>query len=255
MTGSPEARALAETIASSKRIVAFTGAGISTESGIPDFRSPTGIWARFDPGEFTIQNYLRDPEHRKRVWRMRLEFVGTRYEPNAGHRALVDLERMGLLDSVVTQNVDGLHQDAGSTTVLEVHGTSRLVRCLRCRDELPTGAVLDRVRAGEEDPHCARCGGLLKSATIAFGEAMPQDVMDEALGRARSCDLCLVAGSSLVVYPAAGIPVEAVRFGARLAIVNAEETPQDDVAVVIARGRIGEVLPSAVAAAREILGA
>lgn len=246
---------LAETIAAARRIVAFTGAGISTESGIPDFRSPSGIWSRLDPNDFTISNYLHNPEHRRRIWQMRVEHAGRRFSPNAAHRALVELERLGILDCVVTQNIDGLHQDAGSTVVLELHGSNRLVRCLDCRDEMPAGEALDRVRAGEDDPHCRECGGLLKSTTVSFGEAMPFDVLSEAYERAGRCDLCLVVGSSLVVYPAADVPIAAHRGGARLAIVNAEPTGLDGLADVVVAGRAGEVLPSAVRAALDLLAA
>jgi NAD-dependent deacetylase len=247
MPGSP--RALGELIAASRRIVAFTGAGISTESGIPDFRGPQGIWTKLDPSEFTIENYVSNPGHRARLWRMRIERASVTYEPNDGHRALVELERLGVLDCVVTQNVDGLHQDAGSTTVLELHGSSREVRCLSCDQRRPPAGVYDRVRAGEEDPACLECGGILKTATISFGEAMPEQVMEEATFRARQCDLCLVVGSSLTVYPAASIPLEAVRNGARLAIVNAEPTPFDDQAHLMVRGSAGPILREAVVAA------
>jgi NAD-dependent deacetylase len=245
------ARALGEMLAASTNAIAFTGAGISTESGIPDFRGPQGLWTKMDPSEFTIQNYLHSSEHRRKVWRMRTERAQVNYEPNAGHRALAELERAHILTAVVTQNVDGLHQQAGSRTVLELHGSPRIVRCMSCARTQPHEDVLARVRAGEEDPPCTDCGGILKSGTISFGESMPGDVVDDAFSRARSCDFCLVVGSSLVVYPAAGIPLEALHHGARLAIVNEEPTPLDDFATLTLGGKAGEILTEA---SREALG-
>ncbi|HVL33739.1 MAG TPA: Sir2 family NAD-dependent protein deacetylase [Actinomycetota bacterium] len=244
---------LGEAIARARCIVAFTGAGISTESGIPDFRGPQGVWTKLSPSDFTLSKYVGDVEHRKRVWRMRLERASMRYEPNPAHRALVELERMSLLDCVVTQNVDGLHVAAGSTTVLELHGNPSIVRCLRCELTVPAPDVFARITAGEDDPACTACGGILKSGTILFEEALPDDVLDEAFYRARQCDLCLIVGSSLVVYPAAGVPLEAMRNGARLAIVNAEETPFDAYADVVVRGSAGDVLTAAVEGARRLL--
>lgn len=236
------AEELAHLIADARTVVAFTGAGISTESGIPDFRGPQGIWTKIDPNEFTIDNYVRNPDHRRRVWKMRIERSTQTYEPNAAHRALVDLERMGILSCVITQNIDGLHQQAGSGRVLELHGSWRTVKCLSCERVEPAEIAYERVAAGEEDPHCLACGGLLKSGTVSFGESLPEDVVEEAFMRAESCDLLLAVGSSLVVYPAAGIPIAAVRAGARLAIVNAEPTPLDDIASLTVRGAAGTVL-------------
>lgn len=255
MSSHDGARRLGEALAAARRIVAFTGAGISTESGIPDFRGPQGLWTKMDPSEFTIDNYVARPEHRKRSWRMRVERTGQRFEPNAGHRALVDLERLGVLDCVITQNVDGLHQDAGSTVVLELHGGMKRVVCLGCRREEPAEAVLDRVRAGEEDPACRACGGILKTATVSFGEALPPDVLAESYRRAEECDLCLVVGSSLVVFPAADVPAAAVRAGARLAILNQEATPLDPLADPVVRGGAGPVLAEALSVARGLIGA
>jgi NAD-dependent deacetylase len=186
---------------------------------------------------------------------MRIEQLGPRPEPNAGHRAIVDLERMGIMESVVTQNIDGLHQVAGSSTVLELHGNMREAMCLSCGRRLPMEDVVARVRAGEADPHCLECGGLMKSATVSFGQSLPGDVVDDSFRRAEACDLCLVVGSSLVVYPAAGIPIQAKRAGGMLAIVNAEPTDLDDIADVVVRGQAGDVLTAAVGAARAILAA
>ena len=243
---------LADALADAHAAVAFTGAGISTESGIPDFRGPDGVWKKADPAEFTIQNYVANAEHRARVWAQRAATHEAKHEPNDGHRAIVDLERMGIIDAVITQNIDGLHAAAGSTTVLELHGTMREVACLSCGDRLPMEDVVARVRDGDTDPHCARCGGLLKSATVSFGQALPTDVIEDAFRRARECDLCLVVGSSLVVYPAAGVPIEAKRAGAFVAIVNAEETDLDEVADAVVRGRSGEVLTDVVRKVRAI---
>jgi len=243
---------LAEALAASNAGIAFTGAGISTESGIPDFRGPNGVWKKVDPAEFTIDNYINNAEHRGRVWSQRAASHEAAHEPNDGHRAIVELERLGIISSVVTQNIDGLHAAAGSSVVLELHGTMREVACLSCGDRAPMGDVVERVRAGETDPHCPRCGGLLKSATVSFGQALPADVIEDAFRRASECDLCLVVGSSLVVYPAAGVPIEAKRAGAAVAIVNAEETDLDDLADVVVRGQAGAVLHEAVQKVRAI---
>ncbi|MFA5890032.1 MAG: Sir2 family NAD-dependent protein deacetylase [Actinomycetota bacterium] len=247
-----EAQLLGEALARAGRIVAFTGAGISTESGIPDFRGPQGVWTKVDPSDFTLDKYVASAEHRARIWRMRIERAAVDYLPNAAHRALVDLERSGTLDCIVTQNIDGLHQKAGSTAVLELHGSTRSIVCLDCRRQLPAEHAYARIEAGETDPHCVYCGGILKSGTVSFGESLPEDVIEEAFFRARQCDLCLVIGSSLVVHPAASIPLEAARAGARLAIVNHEPTPLDDLADPVVRASAGEVLPAAVALAEEL---
>lgn len=239
------AEILGEMLATSERALAFTGAGISTESGIPDFRGPNGVWTKFDPNEFNFQNYVADPDHRRRVWKMRLESWDTQYEPNDGHRALADLERLGIIDCVVTQNIDRLHQAAGSTVVLELHGNAREVVCLSCGARQPASAAHDRVRAGEDDPACLLCGGILKSATISFGQPMPEDIVEEAFYRARQCDLCLVVGSSLVVYPAAGVPLEAKHAGARLVILNQSETEMDGLADLVINEPAGAVLSEA----------
>jgi NAD-dependent deacetylase len=230
-----------------------TGAGISTESGIPDFRGPNGVWKKVDPNEFTIDNYVANAEHRARVWGMRAASTEARPEPNEGHRALVELEGLGILTCVITQNIDGLHHQAGSGTVLELHGNMREVACLDCGDRTPMEEVVVRVRGGDVDPHCTRCGGLLKSATVSFGQSLPADVVEDAFRRAEECDLCLVVGSSLVVYPAAGIPIQAKRSGAIVAIVNAEETDLDGIADIVVRGQAGAVLSHVVQEARALM--
>jgi NAD-dependent deacetylase len=228
-------------------ITVLTGAGISTDSGIPDFRGPRGVWTR-DPSAqamSTIGAYLADPEVRRRAWRARRDDPVWDAEPNAAHAALVELERAGRLRALITQNIDGLHQRAGSSeaAVIEIHGTVRDAVCLSCDLRTPMPEILARVDAGEDDPPCADCGGVQKSATISFGQALDQDVLDAAVDAARSCALFVAAGTSLTVQPAAGLCLEAVDAGARLVIINAEETPYDGLADAVVRRPIGEALP------------
>jgi NAD-dependent deacetylase len=231
----------------STRIVALTGAGISTESGIPDFRGPQGVWTKNPKAErlSDIRYYMSDPEVRRLAWQSRLEHPAWHAVPNAGHRALVELDRRGTLRAVVTQNIDGLHQLAGHApeTVIEVHGTMRDVRCMACEWRGPMGPVLDRVRAGEDDPPCERCGGILKSATISFGQSLEPDVIARAMRAAERADLLIAIGTSLQVYPVAGAVPLAKSAGARAVIVNAEPTPFDDIADAVLREPIGEILP------------
>jgi NAD-dependent deacetylase len=224
----------------------LTGAGISTDSGIPDFRGPQGVWTKNPEAErtATLEHYLSDPETRRRSWRNRIESPVWQASPNVGHFALVDIERRGNLAGIVTQNVDGLHQAAGSdpSLVVEVHGNMRATRCTACRDQRPMDETLERVRAGEDDPPCLVCGGVLKSATISFGENLDPDVLDRAQAIAESADVFLVVGSSLTVYPAAGLAPTACRSGARLVIINLEPTPYDDLADALLPGNTSEVL-------------
>jgi NAD-dependent protein deacetylase/lipoamidase len=231
----------------STRIVALTGAGISTESGIPDFRGPQGLWTKNPKAErlSNIHYYMSDPEVRRLAWQSRLEHPAWSASPNAGHRALVELERRGTLHALVTQNIDGLHQLAGHApeTVIEVHGTMRVVRCMACDWRGPMEPVLDRVRAGEDDPACEDCGGILKSATISFGQSLEPDVIARAMRAAERADLLLAIGTSLQVYPVAGAVPLAKTSGARTVIVNAEPTPFDDIADAVLREPIGEILP------------
>ena len=231
----------------SSRIVVLTGAGISTESGIPDFRGPQGVWTK-DPKAEKLSNihyYMADPEVRRLAWRGRLEHPAWTAVPNDGHRALVDLERSGKLHALVTQNIDGLHQRAGNSAgrVIEVHGTVHEVVCMNCGRLGPMRHALDRVRAGEADPPCLECGGILKSATISFGQALVPEVIDRAVNAATEADLLLAIGTSLQVYPVAGLVPIAARAGARVVIINAEPTPLDDLADAVIRQAIGEVLP------------
>ena len=240
---------IAQWAAGAKRGVAFTGAGISTESGIPDFRGPDGFWKRNDQAKFTIQNYVRDPEHRKERWRMATQgssFMRTDVQPNAGHIALAKLEELRAIRGVITQNIDGLHARAGNTKVLELHGNATRIGCLSCGESWPNNEVLDRVRAGEEDPSCTYCGGILKSTTISFGQQLPPDVVEEAQRWSLEADFFLVVGSSLIVYPAASFPQMARQVGAKLAIVNREPTEQDDTADAVIHGDAGPTLSALV---------
>lgn len=233
-------------IAAAERIAVLTGAGISTDSGIPDFRGPQGVWTK-NPGAektATLHHYLRDPEVRKSAWRNRVSSPIWAAEPNPGHLALVELERSGRLAAVLTQNVDGLHQAAGHAPerVVELHGTVREVLCWDCGERAPMERALARVRAGEEDPACWSCGGVLKSATISFGQSLDTDVLMEADRVARSCDLMLAVGSTLGVTPAADLVPIAKASGARVVIVNGDPTEYDFLADAVVRGRISEVL-------------
>jgi NAD-dependent deacetylase len=232
------------------RIVVLTGAGISTDSGIPDFRGPQGVWTK-DPAaqrNSNITDYMADPAVRRRVWQTRLASPAWTAEPNPGHRAIVDLERQGRLHLVATQNIDGLHQLAGNdpAMVVELHGTMREVMCLDCGDRGPMAPVLDRLRAGEEDPDCRRCGGLLKSATISFGQSLVAEDLARAHRAALDCDLLLAVGSSLTVSPACDLVAVAAGAGAGVVIVNAEPTPYDGIAGAVVRAPISDVLPDLV---------
>ncbi len=243
-----------ETIAAwvrdAERIVVLTGAGISTESGIPDFRGPQGLWTKNPDAEktATLQYYLSDPEIRVRAWKNRLESSMWTAEPNAGHRAVATLSDRASLHTLVTQNVDGLHQAAGTPPeiVVEIHGTVHEVKCMSCHWRGPMDETLDRVRAGEDDPPCLGCGGILKSATISFGENLVVADLERSQRAAADADLFLALGSSLGVYPAAGLPEIALRAGARLVVMNAQETPFDRYASAVVRDQLGEVLPKLV---------
>ena len=250
---------LAALLRRSRRIVAFTGAGVSTESGIPDFRSPGGVWTRYDPLQFTFDRYVGSAEVRASSWAMRREFFAQQVAPNPAHLALAQLGSAGRMLGVVTQNIDGLHQLAGSRNVIEIHGTAREVMCIGHApvDGTPAGCgfraehtwALARVEDGDPDPSCPECGGLVKSATVSFGQTLFPGVVEGALALVSAADLVLAIGSSLQVYPAADLPLAGVRHGAELVIVNDEATPLDGVATVVVRGRAGVVLPAAVDAA------
>ena len=235
-------------IAKAQRVVVLTGAGISTDSGIPDFRGPQGVWTKNPKAEklSDIRHYMSDPEVRRLSWQSRLEHTAWRAQPNAGHRALVELERRGKLHALITQNIDELHQLAGHSPdkVIEVHGTMRKVVCMGCGERAPMEKALARVRAGEADPPCRTCGGILKSATVSFGQQLVPEVIDRAMQAAAEADLFLSVGTSLQVYPIAGAVPIAKRAGARLVIVNAEPTPFDDLADAVFNDSISAVLPA-----------
>jgi NAD-dependent deacetylase len=230
------------------RVAVLTGAGISTDSGVPDFRGPRGVWT-LDPAAeklATFQTYVSDPAVRRRSWQNRLTHPAWTAQPNAAHRALVRLAEGGVDTRVITQNIDGLHQKAGTPPdrVMELHGTMFGVVCVSCGDRTKMTAALDRVRAGEEDPPCARCGGILKSATVMFGQPLDPEVFERAVAAAQSCDLLLAIGSTLTVEPAASLCVLAYRAGARLVIVNRDPTPYDRLAADTIRVPIGEAVPA-----------
>jgi NAD-dependent deacetylase len=241
--------AAAALLRDARRAVAFTGAGISTESGIPDFRSPGGTWSKYDPEEFSFQRFITRSESRKKYWAFGLELWPTvrDAQPNDGHRALAALEAAGRLRCVITQNIDGLHQRAGSRDVIELHGTTTRVGCLSCDADHPRDEIHARLVAGDDDPRCA-CGGLLKPRTISFGQPMPEKETRRAFDEARRCDLLLTVGSSLVVFPAADLVPTAKAAGARVILVNLGDTPFDDMADVVIRGKAGEILAAITAA-------
>jgi NAD-dependent deacetylase len=245
---------VASWLAGARSVVALTGAGISTESGIPDFRGPQGVWT-LDPkaeARADIRYYVSDPEVRRSAWQTRLNHPARDAQPNAGHRALAELERLGRLELLITQNIDGLHRLAGSSPerTIEIHGTIREYACLTCGARGPMGDALDRVRAGEDDPVCLDCGGILKSATISFGQPLVAEDLARAEQAAAACDLFLAVGTSLTVYPVAWLPERALASGARLVIVNAEATPLDGRAHAVLRGQISEILPGLVSRVR-----
>lgn len=226
----------------SRRGVVFTGAGISTESGIPDFRSPGGIWAASQPVYF--DDFLASADARYEYWRQKAvahrDFAAS--QPNAGHRVLARWENDGHLQAVITQNIDGLHQEAGSRKVLELHGTARWIACLDCGDRREAGPLVEQFLRDDAVPSCARCGGWLKHATVSFGQSLPEDVLEESIQRSSEADLYLALGSSLVVSPANALPALAKRSGARLVIINRDPTPLDRMADVVIHGGIGAIL-------------
>ncbi len=232
-------------IRAAERIVCLTGAGISTDSGIPDFRGPEGLWTKNPEAEkmATLQYYVADPEVRKRAWRHRMDSEMWRKEPNAGHLALVEIEKRGNLHAIITQNVDGLHQRAGTAPdrMIEIHGTMSNFACLSCDDRGPIERVIERVRAGEEDPHCS-CGGILKSATISFGQDLVREDLTRMHAVAGECDLMLAIGTTLAVFPVAGAVPVAKQGGARIVIANGSRTEMDDLADAVLRGSISDIL-------------
>ncbi len=239
-------------IAEARRIVVLTGAGISTDSGIPDFRGPNGVWTTNPAAEqqSTLQHYLADPLVRQAAWRSRLAHPAWQARPNHGHLALVELEHRGKLHALITQNIDELHRMAGhcAARIIEVHGTMRRAMCWGCGLRMPMQDVLERIRAGEADPACRNCGGILKSDTISFGQALVPAVIDRAMAAAADADLLLAVGSTLQVHPVASVVPVAKQAGARIVIVNNQPTPMDALADALMRGPIGDVLPAVCAA-------
>ena len=239
-------------VAAKGRAFAFTGAGVSTESGIPDFRGPSGLWRRIPPEVFSIEYFLENPGE---VWRLyaQLHRVLAEARPNPGHVALAELEQLGLIEAVVTQNIDGLHQAAGSRRVIELHGSGNRARCLSCGETIPLREALKIAEERGWPPRCPRCGGLLKPDAVFFGEPLPREALEEAYRLARRARAVLVAGTSLQVYPAALVPEEAARRGARLIIVNLESTPLDWRADVVVRAPTGRFLPLVAEEAEKLL--
>jgi NAD-dependent deacetylase len=238
---------LASWIAQADRVTALTGAGISTDSGIPDFRGPKGVWTRDPKAERLshIRHYMEDPEVRALAWQGRLNHPAWGAEPNAAHHALAELERKDRLHTLVTQNIDGLHQRAGTSPriLIEIHGTIREVVCMECDERAPMQRALDRVRSGEADPSCRTCGGILKSATISFGQSLDPALLERASEEAARSDLLLALGTTLAVYPVAYLPNRTLANGGRLVIVNAEPTPYDRQAAAVINAPLAEVLP------------
>ncbi len=247
---------VADLIIQAGRVVIFTGAGISTESGIPDFRSPGGIWDRFDPDDFTYQKFVRDPEARRRQWQMLREGgLIDKAEPNPAHYAIAELDGLGKLNCVITQNVDNLHQKAGVPTdkVFELHGNMQWAICLSCGKRYPFEQVKARLDKEEEIPDCEVCHGILKPDAVFFGEALPMRIVEEARLRSENCDLFIVIGSTLIVYPAAYMPSYAVDSGARLVIINLSSTPMDREAAIVIKAKAGETMSKVSKKVREKL--
>ena len=236
----------AQWIVNAKRMVVFTGAGLSTESGIPDFRSPGGVWDKYNPEDFYFQNFLATEASREKYWQMATEMWEPikKAQPNPAHLAIAEFERLGKLDCVITQNIDGLHFKAGNSEekVLQLHGTAIFVSCLSCKKRYDRDEIQERIRKGQRAPRCDDCGGLLKPATISFGQSMPEKETQEAYHRSSLCDLFIVIGSSLVVQPAASMPLVAKRNGAKLVIINRDPTPFDDMADLVIHGQAGPTM-------------
>jgi NAD-dependent deacetylase len=245
---------VADLILESRRLVVFTGAGISTESGIPDFRGPAGLWSRFDPDDFTIDKFLNNPDSRRKQWYIFREgLLSDKAMPNAAHIAIAELYRMGKLDCVITQNIDNLHQKAGvpDDKVFELHGNMKWAVCLDCARRFAFEEIKSRLDAGEAIPDCPSCRGMLKPDIVMFGEQLPYKVLEEAGLRSRAADLFIVIGSTLVVYPAAYMPAYAVASGAKLVIINLGDTPLDREATVLISARAGDTMAAIVSKVKE----
>ena len=236
----------AQIIKEAKKILVFSGAGMSTESGIPDFRSPGGVWSKYDPSDFYFDKIISSEKAREKYWEMSTEFYDTMKDavPNRAHLAIRAIEESGKLLAIVTQNIDNLHHKAGNSPerIIEIHGTAFSVSCLSCGKKYDRNDIQERLNSGVKVPYCDDCAGILKPDTISFGQAMPEDKMADALMYARECDLCIVLGSSLVVYPAASVPVHAVQNGARLIIINRDETPLDAEADLVCHESLSKAL-------------
>jgi NAD-dependent deacetylase len=237
---------VAQWIIQFNRVVVFAGAGLSTESGIPDFRSPGGVWDRYNPEDFYFQNFLASEASREKYWEMATEMYGPMKEaqPNLAHLAIVDLEKFGKLDCVITQNIDGLHFKAGNSEekVIQLHGTAIFVSCLSCKKRYDRDEIQERIKKGEKAPRCGDCGGFLKPATISFGQSMPERETEEAYHRSSLSDLFIVIGSSLVVQPAASMPLVAKQNKAKLVIINRDPTPYDHLADIVIHGQAGPIM-------------
>jgi NAD-dependent deacetylase len=233
-------------IREAEKILVFSGAGVSTESGISDFRSPGGVWSKYDPSDFYFDKIISDEKARAKYWQMSTEFYQVMKDavPNRAHLAIKTLEDAGKLIAIVTQNIDRLHHRAGNTPdkIIEIHGTAFSVSCLSCGKTYDRDDIEARISSGVKVPYCDECSGILKPDTISFGQAMPQDKMAQALTHARECDLCIALGSSLVVYPAASVPAHAVESGAKLMIINRDETPLDSMADVVVHEPVSKAL-------------
>ncbi len=245
-------------IIQSKRTVVFTGAGLSTESGIPDFRSPGGIWDRYNPEDFYYQNFISSEASREKYWQMSTEMYEPmkQAQPNPAHLAIAEMERLGRLEAVITQNVDGLHLKAGNSPgkVIELHGTAMHVSCLHCQKRYERVAIQERIKEGVKAPVCENCGGPLKPATISFGQAMPEKETQQAYHLSSLCDLFIVIGSSLVVHPAASMPLVAKRGGAKLVIINRDPTPCDDMADAVIHDLAGPTMDGILGELKKGLG-
>lgn len=239
---------VARWIIHAKRVVVFGGAGLSTESGIPDFRSPGGVWDKYDPEDFYFQKFISSETSREKYWQMATEMYGPmkKAQPNPAHLAIAELEGLGKLDCVITQNIDGLHHKAGNSEkrIIEIHGTAMHVTCLNCKKRYDRDEIQERIRSGTKVPYCDDCGGPLKPATISFGQSMPEREIEEAYQRSSSCDIFIVIGSSLVVQPAASMPLVAKRNGAKLVIINRDPTPYDDLADMVIHSQAGPTMAS-----------
>jgi NAD-dependent deacetylase len=249
---------IAQWMVTSKKVIVFSGAGLSTESGIPDFRSPGGVWDRYNPEDFYFQNFLVSETSREKYWQMATEMYESikPAQPNLSHLAIAELEKLGKLDCVITQNIDGLHFKAGNSEekVLQLHGTAIFVSCLSCGKRYDRDEIQERIKKGQKAPRCDNCVGLLKPATISFGQSMPEKETQEAYHRSSLCDLFIAIGSSLVVQPAASMPLVAKRNGARLVIINRDPTPYDDMADLVIHAQAGPTMASILEYVKQGLG-